>query len=132
VAFGEVLIGDAYSGKHRFLDATTFTEFGNTMQAVMTAPPLHKIASGCLSEVLNWKSKAGPDSILGKAAIRRFMIDYSKDGGRTFNDLQRFSQSGKSGVSYPLPLASSSERRGNGFSGLSSLILSARCSKCSR
>jgi hypothetical protein len=41
-AFGKVLIGDAYSGAIGYLDANTFTEFGNTMRAIMTSPPIHQ------------------------------------------------------------------------------------------
>jgi len=76
VAFGEVLIGDAYSGNIGFLDATTFTEFGNTMQAVMTAPPLHKdrkwLFVGSLE--LGNRKRTGLNS--GQGSDPQIMIDY--------------------------------------------------------
>lgn len=97
-AFGEVLIGDAYSGQVGFLDATVSTEFGNTVQMVMTAPPLHKDRKWLFVGSLELEIESGTGINSGQGSDPQIMIDYSKDGGRTFNDLQRFSTIGKIGA----------------------------------
>lgn len=97
-AFGEVLIGDAYSGKVGFLDATTFTEFGNTMQMVMTAPPLHDDRKRLFVSILELEVESGTGLNAGQGSDPKIMMDYSKDGGRTFVNLQRPTTMGKIGA----------------------------------
>lgn len=97
-AFGKVLIGDAYSGQVGFLDATTFTEFGNTMQAVMTSPPLHDDRKRLFVSELELEVESGVGLNSGQGITPQIMMDYSKDGGRTFVNLQRYTTLGAIGA----------------------------------
>lgn len=96
-AFGKVLIGDAYSGTIGYLDSGTFTEFGNTMRATMTSPPLNddraRIFVSCLE--LDVESGVGLNS--GQGSDPQIMLDYSRDGGRTFINYQSWNSLGKIG-----------------------------------
>jgi hypothetical protein len=40
-AYGKTLIGDAFSGKVGYHDASVYTEFGNTIVTELVSPPIH-------------------------------------------------------------------------------------------
>jgi hypothetical protein len=97
-AFGKVLIGDAYSGIVAYLDAGTFTEFGNTMRALMISPPIHKDRQRIYISTLELDVDSGEGLTTGQGSDPQIMMDYSKDGGRTFINLQIWQSLGKIGA----------------------------------
>jgi hypothetical protein len=97
-AFGKVLIGDAYSGAVGYLDANTFTEFGNTMRAIMTSPPIHQERSRIFISVFELDVESGVGLTSGQGSDPQIMMDYSVDGGRTFKNNQSWSSLGKIGA----------------------------------
>lgn len=97
-AFGKVLIGDAYSGQIGYLDANTFTEFGNTMRALMISPPIHKDRKRVYISLLELDVESGVGLNNGQGSDPQIMMDYSRDGGRTFINLQIWNSLGKIGA----------------------------------
>lgn len=97
-AFGKVLIGDAYSGQIGYLDANTFTEFGNTMRALMISPPIHKDRRRVYISLLELDVESGVGLNSGQGSDPQIMMDYSRDGGRTFINLQIWNSLGKIGA----------------------------------
>lgn len=96
-AFGKVLVGDAYSGSVGYLDATTFTEFGNTMQAILTGPPLQDDRARIFISLFELDVESGVGLNSGQGSDPQIMMDYSRDGGRTFINLQTYNSLGKIG-----------------------------------
>lgn len=97
-AFGKVLVGDAYSGQIGYLDANTFTEFGNTMRALMISPPIHQDRRRVYISTLELDVESGTGLNTGQGSDPQIMMDYSKDGGRTFINLQIWNSLGKIGA----------------------------------
>jgi hypothetical protein len=97
-AFGKVLIGDAYSGKIGYLDANTFTEFGNTMRALMTSPPIHQDRKRIYISTFELDIESGVGLNSGQGSDPQIMMDYSTDGGRTFKSPQLWNSLGKIGA----------------------------------
>lgn len=97
-AFGQVLIGDAYSGSVGVLDETVFTEYGNTMRMEMVAPPLHDDRQRIYVSCLELDVESGVGLNTGQGSDPQIMMDYSKDGGRTFVNLQAWDTLGKIGA----------------------------------
>lgn len=96
-AFSKVLIGDNYSGTIGYLDSGTFTEFGNTMRAMAVAPPLQNDRQRIFVSVLELDVESGVGLNTGQGSDPQIMLDYSRDGGRTFINLQIFNSLGKIG-----------------------------------
>lgn len=97
-AFGKILIGDAYSGQIGYLDANTFTEFGNTMRALMISPPIQKERQRIYIATFELDVDSGDGLSTGQGSDPQIMMDYSKDGGRTFINLQAWQSMGKIGA----------------------------------
>lgn len=112
-AFGLVLIGDGYSNNVGYLTSSSYTEFGNTIRMQATSPPLHagSFARSLLApsssgddrervfiSVLELDVESGVGATTGQGSDPVIYMDYSKDGGRTFNNLQRFTTLGKLGA----------------------------------
>ena len=98
MAFGKVLIGDAYSGKVGYLDQNTFTEYGNTMRSIMASPPIHddrKLLGVPLFEI---DIESGTGLTTGQGSNPQIMLDWSQDGGRTFMPLQSWQTLGAVGA----------------------------------
>lgn len=97
-AFGKVLVGDFYSGSIGYLDATTFTEFGNIQQAMLTSPTIHKDRKRIFISCLEMDVESGVGLNAGQGSDPQIMLDISRDGGRTFGSPQRFNSLGKIGA----------------------------------
>jgi len=97
-AFGKVLVGDAYSGQIGYLDANTFTEFSNTMRALMTSPPIHKDRKRVYISTLELDIESGVGVVSGQGSDPQIMMDYSVDGGRTYKSPQIWSSLGAIGA----------------------------------
>jgi hypothetical protein len=97
-AFGKILIGDLYSNNVGFLTSDAYTEFGNTVHMFATAPPLHNDRQRIFVSVLEMDVESGVGLATGQGSAPIIYMDYSKDGGRTFNNLQRFNSLGPIGA----------------------------------
>lgn len=97
-AFGKVLIGDAYSNNIGYLDSSTFTEFGNTIRMQATSPPLHEDRQRIFISTLELDIESGVGLTTGQGSAPIIYLDYSRDGGRTFINLQRFNSLGAIGA----------------------------------
>ena len=97
-AYGKQLIGDAFSGKIGYLDASTFTEFGNTMRAIATAPSIHSDRKRVFHSRFELDVESGVGVISGQGSDPQIMLDYSDDGGRTFSSRQMWRSMGRQGA----------------------------------
>lgn len=97
-AYGLVLVGDLYSNNIGSLTSSAYTEFGNTQKMLATSPPLHHDRNRIYVSTLEMDVEAGVGLTTGQGSDPIIYMDYSKDGGRTFNNLQRFNALGKIGA----------------------------------
>lgn len=95
--YDKELIGDAYSGKVGYLDASTYTEFGNTTQALITSPPIHADRKRLFISRLEMDIEAGVGIATGQGSDPQWMMRNSKDGGRTYTNLQKWRSAGAIG-----------------------------------
>lgn len=96
--YGMGLIGDAYTGRIGSLSATEFTEFGTTMQALMVSPPLFKERSRVFVSRFELDVETGVGLTTGQGSDPQVMLDWSRDGGRTYLGLQLWNSIGKIGA----------------------------------
>jgi hypothetical protein len=86
IAFaGKSLIGDAFSGEVGYLDADTFTEFGNTIRSYAISPPIHSDRQRVTNSRFELDIEAGVGLITGQGSDPQIMMKYSDDGGRTWS-----------------------------------------------
>lgn len=96
--YDKELIGDAYSGKIGYLSASTYTEFGNTTQALCTSPPIHdQDQKRLFISRLQLDIEAGVGITTGQGSDPQWMLRSSKDGGRTYSNLQKWKSAGAIG-----------------------------------
>lgn len=95
--YDKILVGDAYSGKIGYLDASTYTEFGNTIHATMISPPLHADRKRMFMSRFELDVESGKGLTSGQGSDPQVMMDYSDDGGRTFINRQLWKSAGKIG-----------------------------------
>lgn len=95
--YGQVLVGDLYSNNVGYLTSSAYTEFGNTIRMLATSPPLHSNRQRIFVSTLDLDVESGVGLTSGQGSSPIIYLDYSKDGGRTFNNLQRFNSLGAIG-----------------------------------
>jgi hypothetical protein len=95
--YDKILVGDAYSGKIGYLDASTYTEFGNTTQALVTSPPIHADRKRLFISRLEVDIEAGVGIATGQGSDPQWMMRNSKDGGRTYTTRQIWRSAGAIG-----------------------------------
>lgn len=95
--YDKELIGDGYSGKIGYLSASTYTEFGITTQALVTSPPIHADRKRLFISRLELDIEAGVGIATGQGSDPQWMLRSSKDGGRTYTNLQKWRSAGKIG-----------------------------------
>lgn len=96
--YNKVLIGDAYSGQVGVLDASAFTEFGNTMQAIYSSPPIHVDRKRIFMTCLELEFEGGVGLATGQGSNPKVMLQWSKDGGRTWSAQQPWNALGAIGA----------------------------------
>lgn len=96
--YDKILIGDAYSGKIGYLDASTYSEFGVNTQALATSPPLHKDRKRVFLPLLEVDIEAGVGIATGQGSNPQWMLRISKDGGRTYSPHQVWRSAGAIGA----------------------------------
>lgn len=94
---GLALVGDKFSNVVGLSDFTIFTEYGNQMQMLVTAPPLHQDRKRIFIPRFEIEVEAGL-GIPGSPEVAPLMqLDYSKDGGVTWVNLLLARSMGKAG-----------------------------------
>jgi hypothetical protein len=85
--YGKTLIGDAFSGVIGFADFNTFQEYGNTMRGLIAAPPIHSDRKRIFMPKfeLDIESGVGAPDCCGSEPV--WLLDWSKDGGRTWSEI---------------------------------------------
>jgi hypothetical protein len=96
-AFGMVLIGDAFTGQIGIADYGNYTEYGNTMQALITSPPIHSDNDRVFMSLFEVYPEAGVGLSAGQGSNPQIVLDWSDDGGRTFGPTQLFRSLGEIG-----------------------------------
>lgn len=97
--YDKELIGDAYSGKLGYLSASTYTEFGTTTQALATSASVHdQDQKRLFISRLQLDIEAGVGITTGQGSDPQWMLRSSKDGGRTYTNLQKWRSAGKIGA----------------------------------
>lgn len=96
--YDKELVGDFYSGNIGYLSATTYTEFGTTTRALCTSPPIHSDRKRVFISRLEMDIEAGVGITTGQGSDPQWMMRNSKDGGRTFSNLQKWKSAGALGL----------------------------------
>jgi hypothetical protein len=96
--YQKVLVGDAYSGAIGYLSATTYDEFGNTVQALVTSPPVFSGRKRLFLSCLEVEIESGVGIASGQGSDPQWMMRNSKDGGRTYTNLQKWKSAGAIGA----------------------------------
>lgn len=96
-AFDKTLVGDAFSGKIGYLSHSTFTEFGNTMQAEMVSPPIHANGEWFTIPRFQIDLETGVGLVSGQGSDPQIMLSISRDGGKTWSDQEMWSSMGTNG-----------------------------------
>jgi len=91
------LVGDQFSGAIGYLDRVNFTEFGNTMREVLVSPPLSNERKRTFVSLFELDVETGVGLPTGQGSDPQIMLDWSRDGGRTFVGLSLWDTMGKIG-----------------------------------
>lgn len=97
-AYGKQLVGDAFQGRIGELDLDTFTEFGETMQGVLTGPPLHRDRRRIFHRRFEVDIESGKGLTAGQGSDPQVWMDYSDDGANTWSSRKPFRSMGKIGA----------------------------------
>lgn len=92
-----LIVGDIIDGSLGMLSNTTFTEYGNTMQGMLVAPPIHSDRKRIFHNVLELDMETGVGTAVSAGSDPQVMLDWSDDGGRTYSGLQLWRSLGKIG-----------------------------------
>jgi hypothetical protein len=95
--YDKELIGDGYSGNIGYLDNSTYTEFGTTTRALCTSPPIHADRKRLFISRFEMDIEAGVGIASGQGSDPQWQMRNSKDGGRTYSNLQKFKSAGAIG-----------------------------------
>lgn len=95
--YNKQLFGDSLSGKIGYADADTFTEFGNTMQALAVAPAIQQDAKRVFMSRFELLMETGVGTATGQGSDPQIMLDWSDDGGATFASPQQWRSLGAMG-----------------------------------
>lgn len=85
---GMALVGDAFAPVIGLSDFANFTEYGNTMEFLVTSPPIHNDRKRIFVPRFEIEVEAG-DGIPDEPGVAPLIwLDYSKDGGVTWSTIQ--------------------------------------------
>lgn len=94
-AYDKHLVGDAFQGRIGEFDMDTFTEFGDTLQGVMTGPPMSAGRKRLFHSVLEMEIESGVGTTTG--GTPQLWLEWSDDGGRTWSARKPARSMGKIG-----------------------------------
>ena len=86
-AFGLELVGDSQSNKIGYLDADTYSEFGDLQRMEWTYQPVYAEGRRAFHSRLEVVLETGVGLVTGQGSDPQLMMDYSDDGGLTWNSL---------------------------------------------
>ena len=95
--YDKILVGDAYNGNIGYLKEGIHTEYGNLLQAYMTAPVIHSDRKRVFMHKFELDVQAGVGLTDGQGSDPQFMLDWSDDGGHTWSALQLWNSAGRIG-----------------------------------
>jgi|TARA_R100001530_G_scaffold413_3_gene620 hypothetical protein len=84
--YGKTLVGDFASGKINELDINTFTDLGDPIRRIATAPPLHAGTKRVFANRLQIEIESGTGLTSGQGVAPQAMLDWSDDGGHTWSN----------------------------------------------
>lgn len=96
-AYGKTLIGDAFSGKIGYHDASVYTEFGNTIVTELVSPPIHADGKLVFMPWFELDVEAGAGLTSGQGSDPQIMLSLSDDGGHTWSNQEIWRSMGKIG-----------------------------------
>lgn len=96
-AYGKHLVLDSENGNIGELDNDTYTEYGNTMQGIAAAPPIHSDRRRMFMSRFELDIETGVGLTSGQGSDPQIMLEWSDDGGRTFGTRQPWRSIGKIG-----------------------------------
>jgi len=96
-AYGKTFVGDAFSGKVGYIDAGTYTEFGNDIRAEVISPPVHGDGKRVFVPYFELDVEPGVGLESGQGSNPQYMLDISNDDGKTFDLPQVWASAGKTG-----------------------------------
>ncbi len=94
---GMALVGDRFSGVIGKTDFASFTEFGQPMYGLVTSPPLQEDRARIFIRRFELDVESGVGLASGQGEDPMWMLDWSKDGGRTWSELQLWRSAGRIG-----------------------------------
>ncbi len=95
---GMTLIGDGFSGVVGLCDFENFTEYGNPMIAQIISPPIHSDRKRIFIDRFEIDVESGVGATVDPGSNPQWMLDWSKDGGRTWSMLQEWRSMGMIGA----------------------------------
>ena len=95
--FEKTLIGDANTGRIGFIDPGVFTEFGDPIVTTMLLPPIHADGRRVFMPKFELDMQSGVGLTLGQGAPPDVMLEYSDDGGFTFESPEKWTTAGAIG-----------------------------------
>lgn len=94
---GMALVGDAFAGVIGRMNFDTFTEYGNAMRALIVSPPVHMDRLRVFVSKFEIDVESGVGLSEGQGSDPKWMLDWSKDGGRTWSSQQQWRSMGRLG-----------------------------------
>lgn len=94
---GMALVGDAFSNVVGLSDFENFTEYGNTMRFLVTTPPVQDDRKRIFVPRLEIEVECGEGLPNNPTVGAQMMMDWSKDGGKTWSTLQLWRSMGAAG-----------------------------------
>lgn len=96
--YGQNLIGDAFNGNIGIVDANNFTEYGSIMQSYMVSPMVYNDRKRVFISRFELDVDSGQGLATGQGSDPQVMLRWSRDGGRSFSDLQEWHSIGVIGA----------------------------------
>lgn len=91
---GMALVGDAFTNVVGLSNFDAFTEYGNTMRFLVTTPPVHDDRKRIFLPRFEIEVEAGEGNPADPVTPPVIMLRWSKDGGKTWSQLQPFRSMG--------------------------------------
>lgn len=95
--YGKTLIGDVFNNKIYSVDWSVNTEDGNTIPVLIHSAPVHADKQRVFVSRLELDMETGSGLVTNHDTAPQVMLRYSKDGGRTWSNLQPWRNLGKIG-----------------------------------
>lgn len=97
-AYGQDLIGDAFSGTVGYVDVTSATEYGNPMPILLDSPQAHQDRKRLFFSNFELDIESGVGLVSGQGSDPQGMLRWSNDGSRTWSSLQKWKSLGRQGA----------------------------------